>query len=96
MSDGQVHTASIRYRPGTLSIFVDDLGTAALTVTVDLGTLLNLDSGTAFVGFTGGGAAAFENHDLLNWSFVSVPEPSSLALLAVAAVFAHRRRTVRS
>lgn len=89
MSDGVVHTGKVTYDPGTLSIFVDDLGNAVLEVSVDLETLLDLDAGTAYVGFTAGGDTAYENHDLLSWSFSStsaLAEPTTLALLGLGLV----------
>ncbi len=98
LSDGGVHTAKVSYAPGSLQIFVDDFIHPVLTVPVDLGSLLNLSAGTAYVGFTGGGAAAYENHDLLSWHFATVPEPSSISL-AVGGVLGllalTRRRQAR-
>lgn len=84
MSDGAVHTAKVTYGGGTLRVFVDDMVDSVLDVPVDLGTLLDLDGGAAYVGFVAGGDTAYENHDLLSWSFSStssVPEPTTLALL---------------
>jgi hypothetical protein len=96
MSDGAVHTGMVRYVPNSLTVFIDNMVTPVLTVPVNLSTLLSLDSGKAFVGFTGGGASAYENHDLLSWKFASIPEPSSLAIAALAAIaIALRRRTYR-
>jgi hypothetical protein len=71
-----------------LSIFLDDLAIPALTVPAQLDNMLNLSSGRAYVGFTAGTFFAWENHDILNWSFreqpaSAVPEPASLALLIV-------------
>jgi uncharacterized repeat protein (TIGR01451 family) len=67
MSDGQVHTVTIEYVSGTMKIFMDS--SPALTVSVDLSTTLNLDSGTAWVGFTSATGDQYENHDILNWAF---------------------------
>jgi hypothetical protein len=39
---------------------------------MDLGQFLSLTSGRAFVGFTAGTGGAFENHDILTWSFRSL------------------------
>lgn len=71
MKGGGVHTAKVWYTPGNLSVYLDNLSVPILTVGVDLGTLLDLDSGTAWVGFTAGTGGAIENHDILNWSFTS-------------------------
>jgi cell wall-associated NlpC family hydrolase len=68
LSDGAVHTARIQYTPGTMSIYVDNLNVPALSVPLNLGSVLHLDSGKAWVGFTGATWAAWENHDILRWS----------------------------
>src|SRR6185503_17813216 len=65
LSDGGIHTVIIRYTAGSLRVFLDDLKTPLLKVSIDLGTLFNLDSGTAWVGFTSSTGGDFENHDLL-------------------------------
>jgi Legume lectin domain len=80
LSDGRTHYAVIRYtspsdpsvpssRRGILQVDVD--GTRALAIRVDLGQLLSLTAGRAFVGFTAGTGGAFENHDILSWSLRS-------------------------
>ena len=69
LSDGNVHTARIIYTPGTLQVFLDDFATPALTVPADLGAILNLEHGHAWVGFTAATGGAAENHDLLSWSY---------------------------
>lgn len=77
---------------------------ALLSYTADLATVLG--SPNAYVGFTSGTGSAFGDHDILAWQFNStyapistvgggsVPEPSTLALMAFAAVgvgFGRRR-----
>jgi uncharacterized repeat protein (TIGR01451 family) len=85
LEDGAVHRARIVYDPaGTLTIYVDDLATPALTVSVDLDTLLSLESGAAFVGFTAATGAASENHDILDWSYCPGPPAPPSANLSVA------------
>jgi hypothetical protein len=78
---GGVHSAQIAYDPGLLTISVDNSPTPLLQVNVDLATLLDLDDGLAWVGFTGATGAAWESHDILSWSFVSVPEPGTFLML---------------
>ena len=81
LSDGQPHVMRIRYVPGTLEVYVDDLTTPALSVTYDFATGgthilpgtpvggLNLMGGTsALIGFTASTGGAWENHDVLWWS----------------------------
>lgn len=86
MSDGNVHNAEIRYDPGTLQIFLDNDVTPRLTIPVNLATTLNLSNGTAFVGFSAATYNAWENHDLLSWTYTAVPEPSSLVLLGISSI----------
>ncbi len=78
MSDWEVHTVKIQYAPGTMSIFIDDLDNACLSVAADLGSVLDLDDGKAWVGFTASSAVAYQNHDILSWSFKEIAEPSPL------------------
>ena len=72
LDNRKIHTAKIAYVPGTLSIFLDDLVTPALTVPIDLGHTLDLDGGRAWVGFTAATGGGWQNHDILNWQFDAV------------------------
>jgi len=68
LKDGAVHTARVDYTPGTLRVFVDDPNTPVLTIpNLNLATLLSLDNGSAWVGFTAGTGSAYEAHDILAW-----------------------------
>jgi hypothetical protein len=78
MSGGGVHTVVIDYTPpppgecfencGTLTVKLD--GTNVLTTFVTLEDEMNLEEGgKAWVGLTGATGAAFENHDILSWTF---------------------------
>jgi hypothetical protein len=68
MKDGAVHGVSINYTPGTLQVFMDNLTNPVLTIpNLNLSSLLSLDNGSAWLGFTAGTGAAFENHDIFNW-----------------------------
>lgn len=89
MSNGTVYDVMITYLPGALSIYFDDLSKPLLTVAVDLGWILNLENGRdAYIGFTSSTGGAFENHDIVAWSYTDVPEPGSMLLagLALAAL----------
>jgi glucose/arabinose dehydrogenase len=68
-TDGAVHVGRVKYAGGTLSVFIDDLVLPVLNVTVVLPTFLNLDQGTAWVGFVASTGGAFEQHDLHSWVF---------------------------
>ena len=69
LKDGAVHSVKIGYMPGTLTVYLDDLTTPALTVSVNLADTLALDSGTAWIGFTSATGDGYEIHDIFNWSF---------------------------
>jgi hypothetical protein len=75
MADGNPHEVVISYTPGSsgtgaFSVSIDK--NLVITRLVDLSTLLNLNGGYAWVGFTAGSGAAFESADIKNWSFASV------------------------
>lgn len=81
LSDGRIHLATLRYtapsdtrvppaQRGILRVAVD--GITFLAIRLDLGQLLSLTGGGAFVGFTAATGGAFENHDILSWSFRSL------------------------
>ncbi|MCP3919394.1 MAG: hypothetical protein GY711_27980 [bacterium] len=81
MSDGLVHTVRIRNSGGVLEVYLDDLTTPLITASYDVingGTYLtggpaaglSLIGGTsAYVGFTAGNGGAWEDHDVLSWTF---------------------------
>ncbi len=75
-ADGAVHTARVRYTGGVLSVFVDNLSQPALSVAVALDSLLSLDAGRAWVGFTAATGGLAESHDVLAWSFDETPPPA--------------------
>jgi len=71
LSDHGIHTVMIEYLPGKLQIYLDRCTPPVLTVNVDLADKLLLDSGRAWVGFTGATGSAWETHDILTWNFHS-------------------------
>lgn len=95
-ADNTIRTARIVYSPGTMDIYLDNLVTPVLSVAVNLSTLLNLNSGQAFVGFTAGTGAAInvERHEIVSWEFGStiVPTPAAASLLATGGLLIARRR----
>lgn len=93
MSNGSVYDVLIRYTPGQLAVYFGSLLTPILTVNVDLANTLNLQNGTnAFIGFTSSTGGAWENHDIVQWSFTEVPEPSAWILLAGGLLVLRRIR----
>jgi CHRD domain-containing protein/lectin family protein len=75
-ADGSVHTTKVVYKPGTLTISLDDMTKPVLTVPVDLGAKLSLDNGQAWVGFTAatGRRAHAQAHDIHSFSFVGTED----------------------
>ena len=96
MSNGAIYNVMITYLPGALAIYFDDMANPLLTVNVNLGQLLNLQNGReAYIGFTSSTGGAWENHDIVNWSYSDVPEPGTMlmagaALIAVRVLFRQR------
>ena len=91
LSNGNLWTANITYDGSRLNVILRDPAepgafTAINNFPLDIKSLLGTN--TAFVGFTSGTGAGFENHDIVNWSFsnsasivTATPEPSTAALL---------------
>jgi hypothetical protein len=63
-ADGTVHTTRIVYQPGSLEIYLDKAPDPVLTAEVDLGTLLSLDEGKAWVGFTGATGRLYQAQEI--------------------------------
>jgi hypothetical protein len=94
MKDGAVHTALVQYTPGLLQLSLDG-ASPILSLPVDLDNLLDLDNGRAWVGFTASCGATHETHDILSWTYVAVPEPSSIALSAIGLIALTCARRIR-
>ena len=78
IKDGELHHVRVVYVPGRLDVFVDDMTTPALAVPVDLSSLLELDNGTAFAGFTAATGGIVEGHQIESWRLCSVPASATL------------------
>ncbi|MCK5529006.1 MAG: PKD domain-containing protein, partial [Kiritimatiellae bacterium] len=70
LNDGQIHTARVDYVSGSMDVYLDDMSTPILSVSVDLDSTLNLDNGKAWVGFTA--SAGDQSHNILSWDFTSI------------------------
>lgn len=91
MSNGSVWTANIAYDGTTLTVSLQEGANAVqnlISTALDIPALLGTNN--AFVGFTAGTGAGYENQDILNWQFANtprltnnVPEPASLLLVAL-------------
>jgi outer membrane protein OmpA-like peptidoglycan-associated protein len=66
LKDGTRHTARVRYLPGTLEVYLDDLEHPAVTVAIRLDTLLQLDDGRCWMGFTAATGGSWANFDLFS------------------------------
>ncbi|MEO5931192.1 MAG: OmpA family protein [Candidatus Kapaibacterium sp.] len=66
LKNGSRHLARVRYNPGTLTIFLDDLANPVLTVNVRLDSLLSLSDGKCWIGFTAATGGSWANFDLFN------------------------------
>jgi hypothetical protein len=73
MSDGQLHYGKIAYTSNTMTISID--GQKVVSTPVNLATLLSLDNGTAYVGFTSSTGLGSENHYIKSWSFSTINTP---------------------
>ncbi len=110
MSNGDLWTVNMSYNGSNLTVTLDDPAesssfTALNSHAIDIESYLGTSN--AYVGFTSGTGAGWENHDILNWTFAntaqlppvsSVPEPGSLLLLGVglaALAYVARRRGQR-
>ena len=86
LANGAVHQGRVVYDPaGILSVFVDDMTTPKLTVSVDIDSLLDLQGGNAWVGFTSGTGSGYENHDLLTWQMCPAAANRDLSISTTAA-----------
>jgi len=103
MSNGHVWTVTAAYDGSHLSLSISDPAegfTDVVYTNVALNIAADLGTNTAYVGFTAGTGAGYENQDILNWSFANdtslgTPEPSTLLMLgsgALALVGVARRK----
>ena len=78
-TDGESHTVTVTYTPpsagsgpGSLVVTV---GNQSLSASVNLDTLLALNNGNAYVGFTAATGASVENHDITSWTLQAQVPP---------------------
>ena len=97
MSNGHLWTVNMSYNGSDLTVSLRDPSESADFVAINsypINIASYLGTNNAYVGFTAGTGAGWENHDILNWTFAntaqlppsSVPEPDSLTLLAAGVL----------
>ena len=69
MSDGNLHLIKINYKNNIFNVYLDDMINSILSLNIKLDTLLNLDNGKAWLGFTASTGGSYENHDILDFNF---------------------------
>ena len=55
---------------GVLKVWIDDMSQPVLTVPMNLAAFLDLEGGTAWVGFTASTGESHQNHEVLSWLFL--------------------------
>ena len=80
-----VYPTSLPFRHGlgTLAVYVDDLSDPVLIVPMNLAAFLDMEGGTALVGFTASTGESYQNHDVTSWAFYEhVSDQSALSAAA--------------
>jgi hypothetical protein len=92
LKDNNVHTARVVYdaTAHTLSVYLDGSETATAVANINLDETLNLDNGTAWVGFTAATGGAISNHDIHSWSFTPTTYSWSGFLAPLKEGFTHK------
>ena len=102
LAAGVEHTLRIAYTPGALDIYLDGALSPSLSVVVDIGALLTLDTnggstaGQAWIGVTAATGAQQNSQSqvltALQYTGTPIPAPSAAAVLGLGVLAARRRR----
>lgn len=82
-----LNSDSQRFRPGLLSIYLDNMDQPILQVPLNLASILGLDAAgphgsaaqtvKAWVGFTASTGSAWQRHQIMDWQYTSLPTQHS-------------------
>jgi hypothetical protein len=72
LEDGKVHIMRIVYEKSIMKVFLDDSINPKITATINLDSLLSLDNGTAWLGFTSSTGGAWAAHDIVSFGHRNV------------------------
>jgi len=71
LEDGSVHVMRIDYASNIMKVYLDDFTAPKITAYVKLDSLLDLDNGKAWLGFTASTGGSFANHDIVSFGHKS-------------------------
>jgi len=71
LEDGTVHVMRIDYVNKVMKVYLDEFNTPKITAYVNIDSLLDLDNGKAWLGFTSSTGGAFANHDIVSFGHKS-------------------------
>lgn len=71
LEDGAVHIMRIDYVNKIMKVYLDEFNTPKITAYVNIDSLLDLDNGKAWLGFTSSTGGAFANHDIVSFGHKS-------------------------
>ncbi|MEN9829204.1 MAG: hypothetical protein RJA11_1820, partial [Bacteroidota bacterium] len=71
LEDGTVHIMRIDYVNNIMKVYLDEFNTPKITAYVNIDSLLELDNGKAWLGFTSSTGGAFANHDIVSFGHKS-------------------------
>jgi hypothetical protein len=66
---GFTHKYNVQYIAKQLSVYIDDSASPAYQTTIDIPSIISLNSSGAFIGLTAACMSTCENVEVLNWSF---------------------------
>lgn len=76
-----VYPAAVGFQHGlgVLKVWIDDMSQPVLTVPMNLAAFLDLEGGTAWVGFTASTGESHQNHEVLSWLFLELASEHAAA-----------------